>query len=71
MVEQDGELNLMIGVSEPEHEYIRRMVGLGNAKPQGHQHRPAGFTHLQTALEKCAAGEPVLDGWERPEPPYP
>jgi len=67
MVEQDGGLNLLIGVSEREHDYVRRMVD-GNTKPQGHQHRPDGLTHLQTALEQCAAGELVLGRWERPEP---
>ncbi|MGO4592128.1 hypothetical protein [Paenarthrobacter sp. 2TAF44] len=68
MVEQEGGLNLMIGVSELEHDYVKRMVSPGSSKPQGHQHRPAGYMHLQTALEQCAAGEPVLDRWERPEP---
>lgn len=68
MVEQDGGLNLMIGVSEREHDYVKRMVTPGSTKPQGHQHRPAGYTHLQTALEQCVAGEPHLGRWERPEP---
>lgn len=64
---EDGGLNLLIGVSEREHDYVRRMV-IGNNAPRGHQHRPAGFTHLQTALEQCAEGELVPDRWERPEP---
>lgn len=68
MVEQEGGLNFLIGASEREHEYVKRMVRSGHDKPQGHQHRPAGYTHLQTALEQCAAGEPVFDCWERPEP---
>lgn len=68
MVEQEGGLNLMIGVSEREHDYVKRMVNPGSTQPQGHQHRPAGYTHLQTALEQCAAGEPDIDSWERPEP---
>lgn len=68
MVEQEGGLNLMIGVSEREHDYVKRMVTLGSTKPQAHQHRPAGYMHLQTALEQCAAGEPDVGRWERPEP---
>ncbi|MFE4835187.1 hypothetical protein ACFRAU_10965 [Arthrobacter sp. NPDC056691] len=68
MVEQKGGLNLMIGVSEREHDYVKRMVTPGSTKPHGHQHRPAGYTHLQTALEQCVAGEPDLGRWERPEP---
>jgi ribosomal protein S27AE len=69
LVEQrDGGPNLLIGVSEREHDYVRRMVTGNNNAPRGHQHRPAGLTHLQTALEQCAAGGPVPDRWERPEP---
>lgn len=66
MAEQDGGLNLMIGVSEREHEYVKRMVSPGNTKPQGRQHRPAGYTYLQTALEQCASGETVMGRWFRP-----
>lgn len=68
MAEQEGGLNLMIGVSEREHDYVKRMVRSGHEKPQGNHYRPAGYTHLQTALEQCAAGEAVLGRWERPEP---
>lgn len=68
MVEQEGGLNLMIGISETEHDYVKRMVNAGQPKPRGHHHRPAGMTHLKTVLEQCAAGEPVLDRWERPAP---
>lgn len=67
MVEQEDGLNLMIGISETEHDYVKRMVNAGQPKPRGHHHRPAGMTHLKTVLEQCAAGEPVLDRWERPE----
>lgn len=67
MIEQDGGLNLMIGVSEREHDYVQRMVR-SQTKPRGNHYRPAGYTHLQTALEQCAAGELVLGRWERPEP---
>lgn len=68
LVEQDDSLNLLVGVPEREHDYVRRVTGRGNSTPQGHHYRPAGFTHLQTALEQCAAGEPALGRWERPEP---
>ncbi|WP_188109190.1 hypothetical protein [Paeniglutamicibacter gangotriensis] len=68
VTEQNGGLNLMIGVSEREHSYVQRMVSSGMNKPLANHHRPAGFTHLKTALEQCAAGELVLGRWERPEP---
>lgn len=68
MVEpEDGSPNLMIGVSEREHDYVQRMIRAGHVKPKADQHRPAGFTHLQKVLGQCAAGEPVLDRWVRPE----
>lgn len=68
MVEQEGGLNLLIGVSEREHDYVKRVIGRGTTEPKGHHHRPASFSHLKTALEKCAAGEPVNGRWEQPEP---
>jgi hypothetical protein len=58
----------LVGVSEHEHDYVKRVLGRGLTQPRGHHHRPAGFTHLKTALEQCAAGEPVVGRWERPEP---
>jgi hypothetical protein len=64
---EDGGLNLLIGVSERQHDYVRRIF-VAMETPRGHQHRPAGMTHLQTALEQCAAGGPAPDRWERPEP---
>lgn len=64
---EDGGLNVLIGVSEKEHAYVRRIV-IEERQPKGHQYRPAGFTHLQTALEQCAAGELVLGRWEKPAP---
>ena len=64
---EDGGLNLLIGVSEQEHAYVRRIV-VEERQPKGHQHRPAGFTHLQTALDQCAAGELILGRWEKPVP---
>lgn len=56
---EDGGLNLLIGVSEQEHDYVRRSVQ-GKNRPRAYHHRPPGFTHLQTALEQCAAGVLVL-----------
>lgn len=64
---EDGGLNLLVGVSEQEHAYVRRIV-IEERQAKGHQHRPAGFTHLGTALEQHAAGELVLGRWEKPEP---
>lgn len=66
MAEQTGGLNLLIGVSEREHDYVRRMVTSGSIKPAADQHRPAGYIHLQTALQQCAAEEPFNSRWERP-----
>lgn len=68
MTEQGDSPNLLIGISEREHDYVRRMTDLGNTTPRGHHHRPPGFTHLQTALGQYAAGESVLGRWEKPEP---
>jgi ribosomal protein S27AE len=58
--------NLLIGVSEREHDYVRRMVGPGQTRPNADHFRPAGYTHLQTALAQAAAGELITGGWVRP-----
>lgn len=58
--------NLMIGISEREHDYVKRMVCAGQTKPQAHHHRPIGLTHLQSALDQCLAGEPVTNRWVQP-----
>ncbi|MET1089253.1 MAG: hypothetical protein ABWY04_19385 [Arthrobacter sp.] len=68
LTELDDSINVLIGVSEREHDYVRRVTGRGNSTPQGHHYRPAGLTHLQTTLEQCAVGEPAVGRWERPEP---
>ena len=60
--------NLLIGVSEREHDYVRRMVGYGGTRPQADHYRPAGYEHLRTALTLAAAGEFITDGWVRPAP---
>lgn len=57
--------NLLIGVPEPEHDYVRRTVDPGRTRPHVHHYRPAGHEHLQTALTQAAAGQPT-SGWVRP-----
>ncbi|MGV4886414.1 hypothetical protein ACSR0Z_07315 [Streptomyces viridosporus] len=64
----DAGPNLLIGVSEREHDYVRRMVGPGQTQPQADHYRPVGYEHLQTVLPQAAAGEPITDGWVRPVP---
>lgn len=61
-----GGLNLMIGVSEREHDYVRRIIGRGSGEPTAHHHRPAGLDHLRSALDRHAAGEPIGERWIRP-----
>ncbi len=58
--------NLLIGVSEREHHYVRRMVGPGQTRPQADHHRPAGYNHLRAALTRAAAGEFIADRWVPP-----
>lgn len=60
--------NLLIGVSEREHDYVRRMVGSGQTRPQADHYRPAGYEHLRAALAQAAAGEFITDGWVQPVP---
>lgn len=65
----DGEgPNLLIGVSEREHDYVHRMVGSGQTRPQVHHYRPAGYEHLRTVLTRAAAGESITDDWVPPAP---
>ena len=67
-MKKDGDsLNVLIGVAEPEHDYVRRIV-LSGDNPRGQHNRPAGYTHLETVLAQHAAGEPELGRWEEPEP---
>jgi len=58
--------NLLIGVPEREHDYVRRMVGTGWPQPKADHHRPAGYAYLQTLLGRAAAGEHITGGWVRP-----
>lgn len=60
--------NLLIGVSEREHDYVRQMVGSGQTRPQTNRYRPAGYEHLRAALAQAAAGELITEKWVRPEP---
>jgi ribosomal protein S27AE len=60
--------NLLVGVSEREHDYVRRMVGSGQTRPQADHYRPAGYERLRSALAQAAAGEFITDGWVRPVP---
>lgn len=60
--------NLLIGISEREHNYVRRMVGTGQTRPQATHYRPAGYEHLRAALPQVAAGELITENWVRPEP---
>ena len=66
--DRDGGPNLLVGIPEREHDYVRRMVRTGQNQPQGHHHRPPGYKHLHEALQRCAAGEPVGERWVRSAP---
>lgn len=65
--DRDGP-NLLIGLSEREHDYVRRLVGTGQTQPQADHYRPAGYEHLRAALAQAAAGEFITENWVRPEP---
>jgi hypothetical protein len=58
--------NLLVGVSEREHDYVRRMVGPGQTQPNADHYRPAGYAHLQTTLVRAAAGESITGPWVQP-----
>ncbi|WP_410628071.1 hypothetical protein [Amycolatopsis sp. cmx-8-4] len=60
--------NLLIGVSEREHDYVHRMVGSGQTRPQVHHYRPAGYEQLRTVLTRAADGESIPHGWVPPAP---
>lgn len=60
--------NLLVGVSEREHDYVRRMVGSGQIRPQADHYRPAGYERLRAALAQAASGEVIMDAWVRPVP---
>lgn len=64
----DAGPNLLIGVSEREHDYVRRMVGPGQTRPRSDHYCPAGYAHLQAALAQAATGKPITGRWVRPAP---
>lgn len=66
--ESDGGPNLLVGIPEREHDYVRRVVRSGQNPPLGHHHRPPGYKHLHEALQRLAAGELVGDRWVRSAP---
>lgn len=57
--------NLLIGVSEREHDYVRRMVDPGRTQPRADHYRPASYAQLQATLAQAAAGEPITGRWDR------
>ncbi|WP_310964724.1 hypothetical protein [Nocardioides terrisoli] len=59
--------NLLVGISEAEHDYVRQLVD-GSTPPTAHHHRPAALDHLEESLARCAAGTPVAPRWVRPAP---
>lgn len=60
--------NLLMGVSEREHDYVRRMVGSGQTRPRADHYRPVGYEQLRAALARAAVGEFISDRWVRPVP---
>ncbi|WP_459793096.1 hypothetical protein [Arthrobacter sp. AD-310] len=66
--ESDGGPNLLVGIPEREHDYVRRVVRSGQNQPQGHHHRPPGYKHLHEALQRLDSGEPVGERWVRSSP---
>lgn len=58
--------NLLLGVSEREHDYVRRMAGPRQSQPRADHYRPTGYEHLRTVLAQAVAGAPSTDRWDRP-----
>ena len=57
LIEQDGgSPNLLVGISEREHHYVRQMVDAGGTPPRGHQHRPPG---CPTCRKRSPGAKPV------------
>ena len=62
---EDGQgPNLMIGISEREHDYVRRAVDSFGVPIRAHHHRPPGLDHLESVLPRAGAGEIVSDVWQ-------
>lgn len=67
IVDPDGEgPNLLIGVSEREHDYVRRAIGYGSSSPRADHYKPAAYEYMQDALVRAAAGEFIADAWVPP-----
>ncbi|MGP5700707.1 hypothetical protein ACTXPA_17540 [Glutamicibacter arilaitensis] len=56
--------NLIIGISETEHRYMRQLSK--GPVPQAHHHRPAGLQYLQDMLPRVANGEIISERWKNP-----
>lgn len=68
-IEWDGKRpHLRIGISEPEHFYVHRMLSKELDRPSAHHHRPPGYKHLHEALLTCQEEKTVADRWVRPAP---
>lgn len=59
---EHGGPNLLVGISEAEHDYVRQLTDT-STPPQAHHNRPAGLPHLQDALARIAAGKPAPPRW--------
>ncbi|MGO3257008.1 MAG: hypothetical protein ACTIKH_12770 [Glutamicibacter ardleyensis] len=59
-----GSKNLLIGISEAEHRYMRQL--LNDPAPRAHHHRPAGLDFLQEMLPRCVNGEILSEQWDKP-----
>ncbi|MGR6520018.1 hypothetical protein ACU5JM_00010 (plasmid) [Rhodococcus erythropolis] len=59
-----GGPNLLIGVSEREHDYVSRILGSGQIRPHADHYRPTGYERLRSTL----ADELITDSWVRPVP---
>lgn len=69
MSEPDGP-NVLIGIADPEHTYVRKALGHGDSLPGAHHHKPAGWDHLRAALEEHSATGAIPRRMV-PEPPAP
>ena len=59
---ENGGPNLLVGISEAEHDYVRQLTD-ASAPPRAHHNRPDGLPHLQDALARVAAGKPAPPRW--------
>lgn len=70
MTEPEGDSpNVLIGISEREHDYVSRQVDPGRTAPRVDQYRPTGFVPLQKALQHATADKPIQERWVRPTTP--